>query len=78
MNRRHKNALYTTQSTQDLREGWFALELHREIAGASQRVARVVFWDAEGQFALEATTCELPLTVVEDFLGEARATIKIQ
>ena len=76
MNRRHKTEIYTTKTAQDPQEGWAALELLRTTHGVAQLVARVVFWDAEGQFVLDATSSELPLDVVDEFLAEARATIK--
>lgn len=77
MQRQQQNALYTTESVQDLREGWAAVELQRTVAGVAERVARVVFWDAEGQFALEMSASELPLDIVEKLIEEARATIRI-
>jgi hypothetical protein len=39
--------------------------------------ARIVFWDAVGQFALEVTVGELPLVVIEELIREAKATIRI-
>jgi collagenase-like PrtC family protease len=78
MQRQHKKALYTTVRKDDLKEGWASLELHCTTDGVVGNVARIVFWDAEGQFAIEMTSRELPLHVVEEFINEARATIKIK
>jgi hypothetical protein len=79
MKRRHKTTLYTTETAQDLEEGWSALELHRADGAMTQVVARIVFWDAEGQFALETTAShELPLDVVQEFIDEARSTIRVK
>jgi hypothetical protein len=37
-----------------------------------------VFWDAQGQFALELGVPELPLTIVEELIAEARSTIEFR
>jgi hypothetical protein len=50
MDRDYSNAHYSTHSVNDRREGYAALELHREIKRESKRVARVVFWGASGEF----------------------------
>jgi hypothetical protein len=78
MHRPWKNALYTTDVARDQDEGWCAMRLHREARGQSAIVATIVFWDAEGQFAFETSGTELPLEVVEEFIAEARATIKTE
>ena len=69
---------YTTTTTSDTAEGWTALELTRRKGASIERAARVVFWDAEGQFSLEMLIRELPLAVVEELIGEAKATIKVR
>ncbi len=76
MNRQFHGSQYTTclQSNND--EGWIAVELHRSRAGQSVLVARVVFWDADGQFTCETLGREVPLIVLEDLIVEARATIR--
>ena len=78
MNTYHKNAQYTTTKSQDVQEGWSVLDLYRTVGGVAQLVARMVFWDGEGQFSLEMRVPELPLKVVEELIDEARATIKIK
>jgi hypothetical protein len=71
------NAEYLTNLVVNNSEGWTALELHMRARGASCVAARVVFWDAAGQFFLEVALKELPLDVVEEFVAEARSTIKV-
>jgi len=39
-------------------------------------VARIIFWDACGQFVLETFGAEIPLGIVEEFIAEAKAKIK--
>lgn len=77
MDRRHGTAHFKTRVAQDKEEGWIAVELVRMAHEKMEPVARVVFWDADGQYALEMTSLELPLTIVEELISEARATIKI-
>lgn len=77
MKRVWKGAEYTTSLATNDREGWVALQLHKSVQGSSVLAARVVFWDAEGQFSLEVSVDELPLTVVEELIVEARASIPI-
>jgi hypothetical protein len=73
MKRTWKGATYETQLTSDNSDGWVALELQR----AGVLVARVVFWDAEGQFSLELSIGELPLAIVEELIAEAKSKIKV-
>lgn len=69
---------YTTTIRSDNAQGWTALELSRQQAGRSEQAARVVFWDAEGQFSLEMLVPALPLVIVEDLIKEAKATIRVR
>jgi hypothetical protein len=39
-------------------------------------VARILFWDASGQFCFETFDTDLPLEIVEQIIAEAKATIK--
>jgi hypothetical protein len=78
MNRDYSNAQYTTRSLNHRKEGYAALELHRASKGQKKRVARVVFWDASGQFFLETFEVDVPLDIVEDLIAEAKSTIKIE
>lgn len=78
MRKHWKTALYSTELASDPEDGWIALQLHREADGESSVVARIVFWDAEGQFVLETSNNELPLNIVEEFINEARTMIKVE
>jgi len=75
MNRRHDGAVYTSTLVHDTSEGFAALELTRTTAGKEVLVARLVFWDAMGQFFLETVGTDVPLNVVEELIAEAKATI---
>ena len=78
MNRDYSNAHYSTLSVNDRKEGYAALELHRTIKGETKRIARVVFWDASGQFFFETFNVDIPLEIAEGLILEAKETIKTQ
>jgi len=75
MDTKHGTSIFTTTLSRDDEEGSVGLELQRRTNGETETVARIVFWDAEGQFALEMLVPELPLAVVEDLIREAKASI---
>lgn len=76
MKRTWQRAEYSTTFVTDDDEGWIALELHRRTDDTSELAARIVYWDAEGQFFLTMSVNELPLVIIEDLIAEARSTIK--
>jgi len=78
MNRNHSNAHYSTLSVNNRKDGCIALELHRTINKETRLVARIVFWDASGQFFFETLNVDIPLEIAEELISEARRTIKIQ
>ena len=77
MKKMSNGADYVTQLVSDNDEGWIALELHRTENWRCVLAARVVFWDATGQFALEVLVDELPLTIVEELIAEAKERISV-
>tara|TARA_R110002072_G_scaffold298744_1_gene473134 strand:- start:2450 stop:2686 length:237 start_codon:yes stop_codon:yes gene_type:complete len=78
MDRPHAGAHYSTRLTFDDQDGWTAVELYMSDESEARRVARVVFWDAMGQFVLDATSAELPLEIVEELFSEARDKIRVR
>ncbi len=78
MDRHYGNANYSTRSVNDRKDGFAAVELYRKTKEESKRVARVVFWDASGQFFFETFNADIPLEIAEELIGEAKKTIKIQ
>ena len=75
MNRHWERAHYSTALVRNDVEGSTALELRRGDAGV---VARLVFWDAAGQFYLDSVHGELPLDIVAELIAEARASIPVK
>jgi hypothetical protein len=72
------NALYTTLLVNDTKDGFVPLELRQAIKGETKRVARIVFWDASGQFFFETFSADVPLEMAEEFIAEAKKTIKLR
>lgn len=73
MKKNHGVYVFSTKQIVDNQEGCFGVELYRSHDGKSQLVAKVVFWDAEGQYSVE-TMSEVPLTILEELIQEARNT----
>ena len=79
MDRQYSLCRYTTRLVHDNKEGNSALELHATPKDQdTKRVARVVFWDASGDFFLETFNAEIPVGVAEQLIAEAKASIKIR
>ncbi len=70
--------VYSTSLLRDDEEGWIALEMTRSSAEGHRPVARVVFWDGEGQFSLEMFLPEAPLVVIEELISESKRAIKVR
>ncbi len=76
MDRDYAGANYSSAFIEDRKLGMAGQELYRTRLGKKERVARILFWDASGQFSVETFNCEVPLDVLEELIGEARGTIK--
>jgi len=62
----------------DKEAGYVALELHAVAETETPTpIARVVFWDAVGDFYFEAFR-DVPVAIVEKLIADAKATIKIR
>ena len=57
---------HSTVEVSDDGDGHAGVELHRETDGQTRCVARVLFWDAAGQFLMESCETDVPLTVAEE------------
>ena len=78
MNRSHSQNYYTTQPEEDGKEGYCALALFRQTDGVTKRVARVIYWDACGQFFIETFDTDIPLAIAEELIAEALRAIEIR
>lgn len=66
---------YVTQGVRDDVDGYAGVDLYCIDGGTRDRVARVVFWDAMGEFSVETFNGDLPVDIVEQLIAEARASI---
>jgi hypothetical protein len=76
MDRTWARIRYRTTSVENLTEGWVALELVRDTESKTETAARVTYWDAEGQFSFQMFGGEIPLTILEEFVAEAKAAVR--
>ena len=68
---------YRTKPSEDLVDGWIALELFRDDGRGAEPSARVTYWDAQGQFSIQMFVAEIPLGILEEFILEAKSTIRV-
>lgn len=66
---------FSTSYIEDTREGFAGLELRRKTADNEECAARVLFWDASGQFFVETFNGDVPLVVLEEVIEEARQRV---
>lgn len=71
MERTYAGGKFTSVKIASRKDGFSGRELVCEEEGTKRTVAKVVFWDADGQFSIE-TMGELPLVVLEEFISEAK------
>lgn len=77
MERQHGRAKYASATLGSVENGCAGQELWKECDGTKRVVAKLVFWDAEGQFVLE-TMGEVPLTIIEELIAETRQVIRVR
>ena len=76
MERDNADSHYASAFVEDRRQGMAGVELYRTRSGCRDRVARILFWDASGQFAVETFNFEVPLDVLEQLIAEAKGMVK--
>ena len=76
MNRDYGDANYSTLRVEENLQGYAGLELYRIRQGKKDRIARVLFWDAAGQFFVETFEADVPLDILEAVIAEAKEKIK--
>ena len=76
MDRKFGGVRYTSERLESREEGWVAFQLNLHDGDRKRGVARICYWDASGGFFVEGISEEIPLTVLEDLIGEARSEIR--
>lgn len=78
MELRHGDEHYRTRPLEDNSDGFAGLELRREVRGKSETVARVIFWDAVGQYYVNTfNDVDLPVKVMEAFIHATKDHVGI-
>ena len=77
MKRHHAGSLYETEYTSDDKDGFAGLVLFCTNQNGRERVASVIYWDADGQYAVETFGTDVPLKVIEEIIAEAKAIVKV-
>lgn len=72
MDRVHDTRKYKSSLIPWNESGSFGQKLTCEVDGEFVVVAKVVFWEAAGQFSVE-TIGDVPLIVLEELIAEAKA-----
>ena len=75
MELKHGHERYWTAPYVDNEAGCAGLELLRERFGKTATVARLLFWDAAGEFAVETLGCDVPLPVMEALAVATRQAV---
>ena len=79
LERQHGRHLFTTEPLFiDRTDGFTAIRLFDTLNGEKAICAEIVYWDACGQFLLNTLGREVPLEIIEDFIGEAKEKIKVR
>ena len=77
MNINYCDTIYQTENFENKDDGCIGLELIATTKSEVIPVARITFWDAEGQFFIDLFSKELPLQIVEEFISEAKKQVKV-
>lgn len=78
MNRRYAEWHYSSSIIEDTNEGYIGISLHRGNKSKNELAAKIIYWDAAGDFSLEIPVSELPLPIIEDLIREARELVKVR
>jgi hypothetical protein len=76
MDRRFGAYQYSSHRVECGSEGYVGVDLVRSTNHKSDRVARILFWDSCGQFAVETLGTDVPLEILEELIAEAKGSIK--
>ncbi len=76
MDRQYGGYRYTSHFVEDTTDGYGGYELIKIGFGEKVPIARVIFWDAIGQFCVETLGGDLPVVILEELIDEAKSNIK--
>jgi hypothetical protein len=67
---------FRTIYVSDNKDGYAGIRLYRVMGEHETLAAEVIFWDAIGQYVVQ-TFGEVPLTVLERAIAEAKGRVKV-
>lgn len=71
MDRTHGDAVFASAKVESKEDGYVGQELHCKRGGRIDVVAKVIYWDADGQYSVE-TLGEVPLAILEELIVETK------
>ena len=74
MDRTHGGAQFMSVKVENTEDGYVGQELHCKRHGTNDVVAKLIYWDADGQYAVE-TVGEVPLAILEELIAETKLMI---
>lgn len=74
----YAGVLYKSTYVSDDQDGFAGLELHRLSGDQSTCMARVIFWDAMGQYFVETCGTEITLELLERLIAETKAAVPMK
>lgn len=77
MDRQYAEYRYSTEYVFDNQAGYAGLELLRTGRGETRRVAKVIYWDACGQYCFETLGADVPVEIVEQLIAETKAKVGV-
>jgi hypothetical protein len=78
MELQHAGARYVTTYVENRTEGYAGIELIHDRDGTHVIVARVIYWDAYGQYFVETCGSDVPLTVLEAAIHDVKARVRVR
>ena len=78
MNRQFGDTRFWTQYVEDRNDGYAGLRLHRERFGRTAVAAKVLYWDATGQFFVETLDGDVPSDIIEAVIAEAKERVRVR
>lgn len=78
MKRIHGIHSFESKFVADKQEGWVGFDLFCSGSDKSRCVARLIYWEANGEFLLETFDTDVPLVVIEELIAEAKSEIKLK
>ena len=78
MNTQFGRDRFWTSFVEDHKDGFAGVRLHREVDGQPSLAAEVLFWDAMGQFFVQTFDRDVPVSILESAIAEAKTRVLLK